>query len=193
MTATTTDTVTVCRNCGVRFDAPETPCPYPSGTPYHTAGRGGHFFSVELPAAEFAPLPVAIVTRTDFADGSAVVADPDGAGWHARTPRGWLCREEGGLVLRRLFTRTDAVEVLKCMGYARGATATEAAPPPPVPSDFAVGESVRWRIGPNLTSVAARVVGVTPTRVVIEAEYRTGGGTHRKAVQPKNLVRGATR
>ena len=45
----------------------------------------------------------------------------------------------------------------------------------------------------RLLPPGARVVGVTPTRVVIEAEYRTGGGTHRKAVQPKNLVRGATR
>lgn len=41
-----------CRNCGVAFDAPESPCPNPSGTrPYVDCGRGGHHFE-EAPGDE---------------------------------------------------------------------------------------------------------------------------------------------
>lgn len=60
--------------------------------------------------------------RHDFADGSAVVRDPDGFGWYARTPRGWLCIEEGGLVVRRLFMRAAAVAALREKGHALEAT-----------------------------------------------------------------------
>lgn len=60
--------------------------------------------------------------RRDFADGSAVVRDPVSGGWYARTPRGWLCLEDGGLVVKRLFTRAAAVAALRERGYGEGAS-----------------------------------------------------------------------
>lgn len=115
-----TEAVVRCRNCGVSFDAPEAPCPRPSpGRPLVDCGRGGHWFE-ELPAAEYGPAPVTLAARRDFADGSAVAQDPTSEQWWARTPRGWLCREEDGLVLRVLYaTAGDAAGALHELGYAR--------------------------------------------------------------------------